>query len=167
MRKNDLIPGGAAFTLVELILVMALLCVILGLAAPSLSRSFRGHNLTEDATRLLALTGYARDEAISQGVPMMVWINTATGHYGVNAMPGYDGSGARSKEFTLLDGLHFDALQNAVEIAGETDAAEFLPDGTLDPSSQPTLRIEDQTNASIQVAQTADLTGYEIVKNTQ
>ena len=56
---------------------MALLCVILGVAAPSLSRSMRQRNLTQEAARLLAATEYARDEAISRGVPMAVWIDVA------------------------------------------------------------------------------------------
>jgi type II secretion system protein H len=158
-------PG--AFTLVELILVMALLCVILGLAAPSLSRSMRGRNLAQEGTRLVALTEYARDEAVSDGVPMEVWIDATSGHFGARAMPGYEDAGARAKEFTLIDGLHFEPLQNAVDIDGATDAAEFMPDGTLDPSSQPLVRILDQSNASVQIAQTTDGWGYEIAKATQ
>lgn len=150
-----------AFTLVELILVMALLCVILGLAAPSLSRSIHQHNLDQEATRLLALTEYARDEAESQGVPMSVWIDAATGHFGAEAMPGYEDAGARSKEFTLVDGLRFDVTG----APRQTDVAEFMPDGTLDPSSQPSVRVVDRSNAGIGIAQTTDSWGYEIVKD--
>jgi type II secretion system protein H len=184
-------PGARAFTLVEMILVMALLCVILGIAAPSLSRSFHQRNLNEEATRLLALTEYARDEAVSQGVPMSVWIDVETGHFGAQAMPGYEDAGARSKEFTLIEGLHFDVLEDspsaAVQtagasqtgmagrtgaarppsVAGQSEVAEFLPDGTLDPSSQPAVRLEDRSNSAIEVAQTKDAWGYEIVEEAQ
>ncbi len=162
--------------MVELILVMALLCVILGLAAPSLARSFHDRNLTEEATRLLALTEYARDEAVSQGVPMRVWIDAETGHFGAQALPGYEDAGARSKEFTLIDGLRFDLTAGSPGIAKQTglagrasavagnDVAEFLPDGTLDPSSQSAVRLVDRSASSIEVAQTQDGWGYEIVK---
>jgi type II secretion system protein H len=158
---------AGAFTLVELVLVMALLCVILGLAAPSLSRSMHQRNLAQEATRLLAVTEYARDEAVSQGAPMVVWIDADTGHFGAKAMPGYEDSGARSKEFTLLDGLHFDTQGTSVGSAGEADAAEFTTDGTLDPSSQTSLRLVDRSNSAIEITQTSDAWGYEIVKNPQ
>jgi type II secretion system protein H len=169
-------PRARAFTLVELILVMALLCVILGLAAPSLSRSFQERNLAQEATRLLALTEYARDEAISQGVPMSLWIDAATGRFGAQAMPGYEDAGARGKQFSLIDGLHFELLGSSPGAAAQTapapgtsalqgnDVAEYLPDGTLDPSSRQSIRLVDRSNSAIEVAQMKDASGYEIVK---
>lgn len=169
---------AGAFTLVELILVMAVLCVILGLSAPSLARSMHQRNLTQEATRLLALTEYARDEAVSLGVPMSVWINPQTGEFGVEAMPGYEDAGARNKQYTLIKGLRFDitgasaraARQNSAagrpRAAGESDVAEYLPDGTLDPSSQPSVRVVDRSNSGIEIAQTKDAWGYEIVRDT-
>ena len=62
----------AAFTLVELLLIMALLVVVLAVAAPMLSSSMRGHGLNGEAVRFVALTEFARSEAISQGVPMVL-----------------------------------------------------------------------------------------------
>jgi hypothetical protein len=47
---------------------------------------------------------------------------------------------------------------------GESDIAEFLPDGTLDPSSQPSVRLVDRSNSEIEVDQTKDASAYEIVK---
>src|SRR5688572_7854706 len=49
---------GAAFTLVELILVMAMLVIIIAVSAPSLSKFFRGRVLDSEARRLLSLTRY-------------------------------------------------------------------------------------------------------------
>ena len=156
---------------------MALLCVILGLAAPSLSRSIHERNLTQEATRLLALTEYARDEAVSQGVPMNVWIDAATGRFGAQALPGYEDAGARAKQFTLIDGLHFDLHGGSLGASTQTsppmragamggnDVVEYLPDGTLDPSSQVSIRLVDRSNSTIEVAQTKDASGYEIVKD--
>ena len=45
-----------AFTLIELILVMAMLLIVLGVAFPSLKRFFRGRNLDSEARRFLSLT---------------------------------------------------------------------------------------------------------------
>ena len=160
-------PRVKAFTLVELVLVMALLCVILGLSAPSLSRSIRNRSLTQEATRLLALTEYARDEATSQGVPMVVWIDSAAGHFGVRAKTGYEDACARSKEYTLTDDVHFEQDKGLDASSGETDAVEFAPDGTLDPSSITWLRLVDRSNSGIAIEQTSDAWGYEIVKEGQ
>jgi len=147
---------------------MALLCVILAVAAPSLSRSMHGRNLKQEATRLLALTEYARDEAASQGVPMVVWIDPNAGRFGVKIKPGFEDEGVpRDKEFTLTNGMRFDGLEVSSTDGGETDAAEFEPDGTLDPSSEPSINLIDQSNASITVTQTSDACGYEIVQNQQ
>lgn len=155
--------GAGAFTLVELILVMALLCVILGIAVPSLARSFHHRNLTQEAARLLAVTEYARDEAVSQGVPMVVWVDMETGRFGARAKTGYEDSGARSKEFKLTEGLHFETEKGTISSTGTTDAVELEPNGTLDTSSQASFRLVDQADSSIEVAQTNDGTGYEIV----
>ena len=164
-QKNKMMHCARAFTLVELVLVMALLCVILGIAAPSLSNSFHQRNLKQEATRLLAVTEYARDEAISQGVPMVVWIDPAAGYFGARAKTGYESSGARPKQFKLMDGLHFETAKNAAPTTGTNAAVEYEPDGTLDASSQLFFDLADQSNSSIEVARTTDATGYEIVLN--
>jgi prepilin-type N-terminal cleavage/methylation domain-containing protein len=157
---------AGAFTLVELIIVMALLCVILGIAAPSLARSMHEHKLTQEATRLLGITEYARDEAVSRGVPMVVWVDVANGQYGVKEVPGFDPASVRDKQFTLQDGIHFDPARG-ISSSGQAEAAEFTTDGTLDPSSQTSLRLVDETNSAIEIAQTNDAWGYQIVKDTQ
>lgn len=145
---------------------MALLSVLLGLAAPSLSRSLRQRNLEQEAIRLLALTEYARDEAASQGVPMVVWVDAPARRFGVKAKTGYEDSGARSKEFTLPEDLHFEATKGSVAPDGESDAAEFAPDGTLDSASVTSLRLVNRSDAAISVTQTSDASRYEIVKDT-
>jgi hypothetical protein len=48
---------------------------------------------------------------------------------------------------------------------GGNDVVEYLPDGTLDPSSQVSIRLVDRSNSTIEVAQTKDASGYEIVKD--
>ena len=51
----------SAFTLVELIIVMALLAVVVAVAAPTLGRSMRERNLADEMARLLSATEYARN----------------------------------------------------------------------------------------------------------
>ena len=170
-RATAPVAGGRAcpaFTLVELILVMALLVVMLAVAAPSLSRSFLQRNLDQQSARLLSLTEYARDEAASQGVPMMVWIDPDTRRFGVDAHAGYTANAARVKEYLLPEDLAFEPIDGAQASKTEghgLDVAEFAPDGTLDPGSAAAIRISGRNRAdTASISQTADGYGYEIVK---
>jgi prepilin-type N-terminal cleavage/methylation domain-containing protein len=161
------LAAAPAFTLLELIIVMAVLTVMMAIAAPSLSSSLRAHNLEQAGAQLLALTEYGRDEAISQGIPMDVWLNPANGQYGVNAKAGFPGDATRDKRYTLATDLHFDTTAAAVPSGHQLNAAEFEPDGTLDPSSNAVMRIVDRTGAGVSVTQTADGFGYEVRKETR
>src|SRR5438128_11617175 len=62
----------AAFTLIELILVMALLMIVLAVSAPSLQGFFKGRNLDSEARRILGLTKYGQSRAVSEGIPMLL-----------------------------------------------------------------------------------------------
>ena len=164
-RNGD--NARVAFTLVELILVMAIMITLLALAVPTLLSSFRQHNLDQEAARLLALTEYGRDEAVSQGMPMMVWINPTTGHYGVKEKTGYSGSETRRKEFCLNPDIHFNLTQATATAQGVVNAVELTPDGSPDPASISKMGLLDRFNAAVSVSQTADGWGYEIVKGAR
>jgi prepilin-type N-terminal cleavage/methylation domain-containing protein len=58
--------GG--FTLLELIIVMLILATVLGLAGPRLRGFFASRQLPDTAAQILALTQFARSQAISDGV---------------------------------------------------------------------------------------------------
>src|SRR5437763_11469882 len=68
------VSGRRAFTLIELILVMALMSIVIALIAPSLSNFFRSRTLDSEARRFVSLTRYVQSRAVSEGIPMMVWI---------------------------------------------------------------------------------------------
>ena len=79
--------GGykAAFTLIELILVMTLLAIVLAVSSPALSKFFKGRGLDNESRRFLALTRHAQSRAVSEGVPMVLWFDPEARTYGVNA----------------------------------------------------------------------------------
>src|SRR4029079_13279680 len=72
-----------AFTLIELILVLALLAIVTSLAAPSLSRFFRGRALNSEARQLLSLTDAGQSRAVSEGFPVLLWIDSQQRQYGL------------------------------------------------------------------------------------
>src|SRR5262245_45532100 len=91
----------AAFTLVELILVMAILMIVLGVACPSLLDFFCGRNLDSEARRFLSLTRYGQSRAVSEGVPMLLWVSPRDGMYGLQTQPGYTDTDPKAVEFNL------------------------------------------------------------------
>jgi prepilin-type N-terminal cleavage/methylation domain-containing protein len=166
-----------AMTLIELIFVMGLLAVVLAIASPVLSGFVRGRKLQEEARRFLALTRYARSEAISRGVCMELRINAESGKYGLYPQVSY-GAGARPPvEFEVSEGLSIEAKENASEgktnaktgvraslatafkthaenlpkTGGKTEENEatilFWPDGIIDVDSPENVRIAEKSNA--------------------
>src|SRR6516162_6663029 len=73
------IGNRPAFTLIELILVLALLVIITSIAAPTMSRFIRGRALDSEAQRMMALMHAAQSRAVSEGAPMMLWLDEKTG----------------------------------------------------------------------------------------
>ena len=166
--RNDSARVSQAFTLIELILVMALLATLLALSAPTLLHAFKARDMEQEATQLLAVTEYARSEAISQGVPMSVWIDPATGSFGVRASDGFDGDDTREKIYSLNADFRFDSVEATADQDGHSVIASFDPEGTLDSeTSIASLRIVHRNASVISLAQTEDGWGYEIVKEAQ
>ncbi len=165
MRNGELTrtAGTRGFTLVELIIVMALLAVVAAISMPSLGRSMRERNLKDEAARFLAVTEYARNEAASQGVPMTVWIDPATQRFGVEAKTGFEGDESRAKHFDMNADVHFELDRTATR-NGVIDAAEFSPEGAPTSASIDALRMVDRFGASLTVSRTTDGWSYEIVK---
>ena len=170
-RSNNLTP---AFTLVELVLVMALLVVFLALSAPSIAHSLNQHALKEEATRLLALTEYARSEAVSQGVPMEVWIDAQSQSFGARAKSGFGdavhpgastdqtASPSREKEYTLGEGMRFELGDAKTSRDGEAILTEMGPDGMPDESSMGFIEILDRNDVALDLTLSEDGWGYEI-----
>ncbi|MDD5351137.1 MAG: GspH/FimT family pseudopilin [Chthoniobacteraceae bacterium] len=152
----------AAFTLVELILVMVLLATLLAIVAPSLSRSFKGRALDQEATRLLAATEYARSEAVSQGLPMNLWIDPVGGTFGVQAKDGNTGNPSREQQWALPGDIRFDLQSAATDTAGHIIAATFDPEGTLATGNLSPLVLIHRSGDRVSLTQTDDGWGYEI-----
>lgn len=125
---------GRGFTLLELVVVMALLTTIVAIAAPVLSHFVRGRGLVEESRRFLALTRYGRSEAASRGVPMVLWLDPEAGAYGLEAAPGFATENDRSLEYQLADGLRFELDSPTLDEQGRASIA-FGPDGAIDEES--------------------------------
>jgi type II secretory pathway pseudopilin PulG len=105
---------AAAFTLVELVLVMTLLTVVMALAAPALAPFFRGRSLDAEARRLLALSRYAQNRAATEGFPMTLWLDAQGRAYGLEAETGTAEADPKAVECELERELGLDAEESAL-----------------------------------------------------
>ena len=61
----------------------------------------RQRHLSDEAGRFLALTEFARSEAISRGVPMVVWMDLSAGRYGLDPKAGFEAAELQTREYVL------------------------------------------------------------------
>jgi type II secretion system protein H len=177
-RTRDAEAPRRAFTLIELVLVMALLSIVLAVAFPSLRNFFRGRNLDSEARRFLALTRYGQSRAVSEGVPMILWMNTKQGTYGLQAQAGFLDPDDKAVEFNLDETLEFEVsmplasgtatqrgLVNA--IGGNLPGIRFTPDGFIGESSPERVLIRQGESEQLSIIQNPDRLKYEIGSSHQ
>jgi prepilin-type N-terminal cleavage/methylation domain-containing protein len=179
--------GAGGFTLVELILVLAVLTIVLSSGAPALSRFFRGRTLDSEARRFLSLTRYGQSRAVSEGIPMVLWIDAEQGLYGLNAEPGHldvesggrEVDDSRAVEFTLHDDLQIEVEQAEVRtLARQYDVPtprtdrlpeiRFTPDGFFSETSPDAVFIrerDDREERGVWIAQNWNRSHYELQTN--
>ncbi|MDB6110137.1 MAG: hypothetical protein JWR69_1887 [Pedosphaera sp.] len=168
IRRSDVRPRRA-FTLIELILVMALLTVVIGIAAPKLSKFFRGRTQDAEAGRFLSLTHYGQSRAASEGVPMTLWIDARNGTYGLQQQTGYTDGDRKAVDFTLDKALQIE-VANAPKSAGtgrDLPAIRFMPDGTLGSTSVTGVSIKEGETQPLWIVQSANGLNYEIQDQKQ
>jgi type II secretion system protein H len=164
-----------AFTLIELILVMVMLAVVMSLVFPSLKGFFRARNLDSEAQRFLALTHAAQSRAVSQGVPMILWMNPQANTYGLEVQAGYGVNETKPQQFQLDESLQ---LQPQSAVAGlitqsnlwtearRTTRPEirFLPDGTISESSPNRILLKQDKDDAVWITETTNHLRYEITR---
>lgn len=162
--------GRFAFTLIELMLVMAILVVVLSVTASSLTTFFRGRTLDAEARRFVALTRYAQSRAVAEGAPMLLWIDREQGQYGLQMDPGYVREDLKAAEFNVQQDLQIEAglpLANAMASpVSTTPAIRFTPDGFISDTSPETIYIRDGDREVVLIGRSQNRLNYEIQTNT-
>ena len=154
-----------AFTLIELLLILAMLVIITSLAAPAVANFVRGRALDSEARRLYALIHAGQSRAVSEGLPMVLWVNAKQNAYGLQEeTPGKDGD-PNAEKLTLDSTLKI-AVQNGTVITPTTfsdlPAIRFQPDGTVDENSPQILQLTDAAGFSRWLVESGSRTGYEV-----
>lgn len=126
------------FTLLELVLVLAVLAIIAGMAAPTLRGFVHGRNVPDAAAQLVSLTRWAHTQAIAEGRVYRLNVDPAAGKYWETTE---DGTGVQ-KTGTSLGRTY----QVAEGVRSETDMPtdkgtqiiHFYPNGRTEPG---TIRV--------------------------
>jgi type II secretion system protein H len=159
------IKNRAAFTLIELIFVLALLVIITSIAAPTMSRFIRGRALDSEAQRMMALMHAAQSRAVSEGAPMMLWLDEKTGAYGLEAETSGQNGDPKAEELAVDSTLRLSMPSTGAAVQTtfkNLPAIRFLADGTVDEGSPQTLQLTDADGYTRLLVQTKLRTGYEI-----
>ncbi|HEY2951774.1 MAG TPA: GspH/FimT family pseudopilin [Verrucomicrobiae bacterium] len=175
-RSADAGDGGG-FTLIELMLVMAMLLIVVGAALPSLKHFFRGRNLDSEARRFISLTHYGQSRAVSDGVPMVLWIDAPERTYGLQAAAGYLQEDSKAVEFELDKDME---IKVTMPLAAGTTAnrgaiapgaastlpmIRFSPDGFISDPSPDSIQLRQGEEDSVWIGQSANRQNYEIQAN--
>lgn len=159
------IGSRLAFTLIELILVLGLLVIITSIAVPTMSRFIRGRALGSEAQRLMALMHAAQSRAVSEGAPMMLWIDEKAGAYGLAAELSGEGGDAKAEVLSVDPTLTISVPDSGPGVRTtfrDLPAIRFLPDGAVDEGGPPAVQLADADGFTRRLVQTKLRTGYEI-----
>jgi type II secretory pathway pseudopilin PulG len=135
--------------LLELILVLVVLSTVLGLAGPKLRGFFASRQLPDTAGQLLALTQYARSQAISDGIAYRLNFNTIKRIYWLTAWRKgsfRDIDSAFGRTYAFPKDMIFE-LEN-LEQEGPDVFVEFKPEGT---ATAGTIRLVERSGRTLEV----------------
>ena len=160
---------GHAFTLIELILVMTVLVITISVVGPALSGFFRGRTLDLEARRMLALTHAGQSRAVSEGLPVLLWVDAPQHAYGLEEETTSRDGDPKALDFTLDDNLQIETVNaTPMPVNGRSlPAIRFLPDGAVDESSLATLRLTGADGSELWLLQATDHVTYEIRNTNQ
>lgn len=164
----------AGMTLMELLLVVAIMVVVAAVAAPTVQQTLANQSLKKSADRVRVAMGQARVKAIKNGEEYAVFISPGGSYFSVAPFRTFDQQGAlagqRERELAegrttsfeddlLPMGILFVAAQSAMDArgadilstSGSKGALEpifFYPDGT---SQDAIITLQNQKQATIEV----------------
>jgi len=152
-------------TLLELILVMVILSTVLAMAAPSLRGFFASRRTDDTAAQILALTQFARSQAISEGVIYRLNFDTQERTYWLTSQQGGTFE-MLATEFGQVFTLPKD-IEMELEDIEEDENDKFLaftPHGTVTAG---TVRLIDRRGRGLEITCPTVTESFSIVESKQ
>jgi type II secretion system protein H len=153
----------SAFTLLELVLVLMIITIVVGAVVPSLRGFTMGRSSKNTATRLLAMTNYARTQAISEGRSYRLNYNAATRSFWLDYADGVALPEDIASRLEVDERLAVHVSNMSTGSTGD-HYIEFRPSGRMTPAS---IVIVDQSNAEIEVACSSATELFRIVPESE
>jgi type II secretory pathway pseudopilin PulG len=165
--------------LIELIVVMAMLLVVVGISFPSLKGFFRGRTLDSEARRFLSLTRYAQSRAVSEGLPMLLWIDAQEGTYGLQVQTGFVDLDRKAVEYKIDKDLTVEVSAPPVGLPlsqqkrtalqlGNLPAIRINAEGFIEDISPETVAFHETeygNERSLWITQTGNRLNYEVTSS--
>jgi prepilin-type N-terminal cleavage/methylation domain-containing protein len=150
----------SGFTLLELVLVLAILAIALLVAAPSLSGFARGRVVDDAAAQFVAYAHFARSQAVSDGTIYRLNFDPAAGRYWLTVDSG-DGTFAEPSSgfgppVTVPEGVRLETDASPVDGA---PVIEFDSSARTDPA---TVRFISDNGKVIEVVCEAPLDEFHV-----
>ena len=153
------------FTLLELILVMVILSTVLAMAAPSLRGFFGSRKTHDEAAQLLALTQYARSQAISEGIIYRLNFDTIKRTYWLTSQRAGVFEKLKS-EFGYVFTFPSDITVELEDVDKDEDGKffKFTPQGTVTAG---TIRLIDRRGLVLEITCPTVTESFSIVELEQ
>lgn len=164
-----------AFTLIEMILVMALLVMAAAIVTPRLLAFFSARSVDSEVRRFVALIHYGQSRAVSEGVPMILWVDARAGTYGLREETGYTDGDKKATDYALDPDLRIKTMNGvqpppttpggvaaAARAVRSLPGIHFTPDGGITPQSAAVVTIQKGAGQPAYIVQTANRMSYEI-----
>lgn len=159
-------PGRGGFTLIEMVLVLSLLVVAVSMIAPRMQGFIRGRSLDSEARRMIALMHAAQSRAVSEGMPVMFWIDQKDGTYGMALeTPPTAAGDPKAEMLTAADNLQISVMNmkgTTLTTYNHLPAVRFTADGLVDDGSPQVLRIDSADGTTLWLVETREKDGYEV-----
>lgn len=125
-------PSSTAFTLLELVLVLVVICTALAVAAPAMRGWSSGSRLRDAGDQFLALTRWARSQAVADSRVYRLYVEPGAAQYWVAVQDGLEfvsiGS-SLGQVFTLPNEM-------TIELTGVESASQPLEFIEFDPTGR-------------------------------
>jgi hypothetical protein len=141
---------------------------VLSISGASLTSFFKGRSLEAEGKRFLALTRYAQNRAISEGLPTTIWIDEKEKRYGVETAPGFADLDEQRQEFTLGRDLEIEigeSRSSATPRSGNEVILNFSPDGFFSEMNPEQIVIKEPKGEQVLIAPSRNRLYYEITTN--
>ena len=161
-RQHD---RNGAFTLLELILVMVILSTVLAMAAPSLRGFFASRKTHDTAAQILALTQFARSQAISEGIVYRLNFDTRDRTYWLTAQQAGMFEELKT-EFGQIFTLPKDIVME-LEDLDEDDMEMFLKFTSQGTVTAGTIRLIDRAGRALEITSPTVTESFSIIESKQ